>query len=533
MLKKNFLKGILFVLAAISFGGCGVVFSSPLPPQGPTPPLEYSCPAGFSVLPNGTLYDQVAQRYRQWLCGDLNGRAFVHSGNPEIFPESRFLGFGDEFLTAESPNSWSGQVIILAATHSDLTFTGPFLDGQFNFVNCYSATATDCTLHGSFSGNPSGSVSLTPGQTALVTSAGTATLVVSVFGGGSGPSGACPGPDAGAGAIVGVIDDDADCGPIPNWSFDLVSGTLTSTGAGILVDSNDENGIQLVVEDDGGIGIQDFGPGGIDLVARGSGQIRLEQDADATGNIVIDIENPASNGELEITTLAQGGIVIHNQGTGGVTVSNDFNATGPVSVLINNPADSSSLELGNAGTGEIGLEAQQGNISITSDLGVISANAGGGIQINNSSTDFPLFITDNSSEAAGGLYIAESGTGGIGIDTTISGGTSAISLSSAGGIFQTDNSASGLVLTESDAASSILLLADGANQTWIEVSQGTGPELQCGGDNTFANLPASPVAGSICPIADSNVIVFGATITAGGGAGKGLAYYDGTNWTFR
>lgn len=46
----------------------------------------------------------------------------------------------------------------------------------------------------------------------------------------------------------------------------------------------------------------------------------------------------------------------------------------------------------------------------------------------------------------------------------------------------------------------------------------------------FANLPASPTAGMVRTITDSNTIVWGATI-AGGGANTVLAFYDGTNWT--
>lgn len=49
---------------------------------------------------------------------------------------------------------------------------------------------------------------------------------------------------------------------------------------------------------------------------------------------------------------------------------------------------------------------------------------------------------------------------------------------------------------------------------------------------TFATLPASPVAGMMCGISDSNVSTFNTAITAGGGANKGLAYYDGAAWTF-
>lgn len=46
----------------------------------------------------------------------------------------------------------------------------------------------------------------------------------------------------------------------------------------------------------------------------------------------------------------------------------------------------------------------------------------------------------------------------------------------------------------------------------------------------FASLPGSPVHGLLMAVTDSNTVVWGATI-AGGGSGKVLAYYNGTNWT--
>lgn len=50
---------------------------------------------------------------------------------------------------------------------------------------------------------------------------------------------------------------------------------------------------------------------------------------------------------------------------------------------------------------------------------------------------------------------------------------------------------------------------------------------------TFSTLPSSPTEGMLVGISDSNVSTFGTTITAGGGTNHGLAYYNGTNWTFR
>jgi hypothetical protein len=47
---------------------------------------------------------------------------------------------------------------------------------------------------------------------------------------------------------------------------------------------------------------------------------------------------------------------------------------------------------------------------------------------------------------------------------------------------------------------------------------------------TFANLNASPTAGEIQTVTDSNTATWGATI-AGGGSNTVLAFYNGTNWT--
>lgn len=51
---------------------------------------------------------------------------------------------------------------------------------------------------------------------------------------------------------------------------------------------------------------------------------------------------------------------------------------------------------------------------------------------------------------------------------------------------------------------------------------------------TFSTLPTCnvTVAGAMIGVTDSNTAAFGATM-AGGGANKGIAYCDGTNWTFR
>jgi hypothetical protein len=47
---------------------------------------------------------------------------------------------------------------------------------------------------------------------------------------------------------------------------------------------------------------------------------------------------------------------------------------------------------------------------------------------------------------------------------------------------------------------------------------------------TYAQLPATPLAGMMCYVTDSNTATWGATVAAGG-ANKVLTWYNGTNWT--
>lgn len=46
----------------------------------------------------------------------------------------------------------------------------------------------------------------------------------------------------------------------------------------------------------------------------------------------------------------------------------------------------------------------------------------------------------------------------------------------------------------------------------------------------FANLPQSPVTGSLITVTDSTTNTWGATIS-GGGSNQVLAYFNGTHWT--
>jgi hypothetical protein len=66
----------------------------------------------------------------------------------------------------------------------------------------------------------------------------------------------------------------------------------------------------------------------------------------------------------------------------------------------------------------------------------------------------------------------------------------------------------------------------------VEVNNGTAGQsgvLLLRG-RTFANLPASPVAGMMATVTDSTTTTWGATIT-GTGANTVLAFYNGSNWT--
>lgn len=195
---KSFLRFIFVLIAlALLIGFVNFLRSEPLPspdPQGPQPPVTYPCPAGgaftgnntFSLLNGGQIYDQTTNSYRQWLCSSLKGRVFVHSGPPQIYPETIVLTGGT--IVGTITGDESGQVIALYGTVSNsITFASGFLDGSFNLVVC-EPTAANCSLHGTFDGVPGSSVSLSAGQSAFVTYAGSpaSTFHVSLFGGSSG-----------------------------------------------------------------------------------------------------------------------------------------------------------------------------------------------------------------------------------------------------------------------------------------------------------------------------------------------------------
>lgn len=74
-----------------------------------------------------------------------------------------------------------------------------------------------------------------------------------------------------------------------------------------------------------------------------------------------------------------------------------------------------------------------------------------------------------------------------------------------------------------------------AYQTFMVLTAGDPPSLsfpqpavQTG--IAFGSLPATPVAGMIAHVTDSDTATWGATIS-GGGANVVLAWYNGTNWT--
>lgn len=66
----------------------------------------------------------------------------------------------------------------------------------------------------------------------------------------------------------------------------------------------------------------------------------------------------------------------------------------------------------------------------------------------------------------------------------------------------------------------------------LEVNNGTNGQRGCVllRAHTFAQLPGTPIAGTLATVSDSNTATWGATI-AGGGANNVLARYNGTNWT--
>jgi len=133
--------------------------------------------------------------------------------------------------------------------------------------------------------------------------------------------------------------------------------------------------------------------------------------------------------------------------------------------------------------------------------------------------DFRLADDSNYAQTYNGGWYTYQDTflAGIGV-----GDVTHLRLSSAVDLPWTSTDASGVVDT------ALVRTAAGV----VEVNNGTAGQsgvLLLRG-RAFANLPASPVAGMVTTVTDSNTATWGATI-AGGGANTVLAFYNGSNWT--
>ena len=224
-----------------------------------------------------------------------------------------------------------------------------------------------------------------------------------------------------------------------------------------------------------------------------------------------------------------GSLQFNNGGVFGGVPHSDVNATSG-DITLGSGIFSTSTDgqyLGDAGTVGITLDATGGG----SGSGPLNLTSSGSIS-----------LTDNS---AGGMTLTENGAGGIAIEDAAD-----FIATSAGGFTVRDTSSSGLGIVEEGTgnifigtASGIIASVSGTGGITMDATGrdfgggGTGPLnfVSVGGINfnplPFASLPAC-VEGNVQPITDSPVNTFDAIISAGGGTYHGIAYCNGTNWTF-
>ena len=452
-------------------------------------------------MQNGQANDAVTGKLRQWLCSDLNGRIFVHSGNPEILPESIILGFGDTVVTATVPFQWSGQTIVnYATTGTTLTFAPGVLDGQFNLIVA-APTAGPVVVNGNFDQNPSGTFTLTAGESALVTF-NNFTYHASIFGGGGSGSGCTPDTPL---TILGANSDASGCVGIPNSSYDPTTGDMT-LGQGdpsfesLFVTSNHGDsffdnctlddpesclGFSAVVGGEGGVFIDDQGPQPLIIQADGPAQIEINGN---TGGISVTddggisvIEESAAD-PIVLETLNGGGqgffnfggtvgFVFQDSSTAGFSFDagyNDgdntgsglisFNSLGGYSFTDNSTQGIGFLESGNSDIGFASAAAQEGAVTIA------ASDAAGSIFFNwfsgqstfdfGSNLDIAMFgsstITTNSgqimadsSDIGSGLGIVENGAAGLGIANNGAGNLQILSSSTGNVIFDATGTGDG------------------------------------------------------------------------------------------
>lgn len=205
-----------------------------------------------------------------------------------------------------------------------------------------------------------------------------------------------------------------------------------------------------------------------------------------------------------------------------------YSGTVPAGTISGNTGIVDNAILRADGTGGATLQAGSG----------VFVSDGGVVQLGGATSSFPgikrsdafsshvaVRLADDSGWAevdASGFAVLDVGSNRV-ASLTQAAGAATLRLGSGGDVKWTDSSNPfGTVDTGLTryAASVVELNAGSAGSSGVALIRG----------RTFANLPASPVAGMMATVTDSSTATWGATI-AGGGANVVLAFYNGTAWT--
>lgn len=226
---------------------------------------------------------------------------------------------------------------------------------------------------------------------------------------------------------------------------------------------------------------------------------------------------------------------------GGTTLPATCRSTNPVDVFVDTDATSTArwyvCTSTNTWTAQ-GAAAGIGGSTGATDNAILRADGTGGATLQNSSPTIndngAITVPNGTAAAPSYTFVGDGGGTGFSrpfadqIEVSLS--TSRAYTFNGSGLFQSYgvNAGYGFGATAGSLDTGLSRVAAGV----VEVNNGTAGQsgvLLLRG-RTFANLPASPVAGMMTTVTDSNTSTWGATI-AGGGANVVLAYYNGTNWT--
>jgi hypothetical protein len=302
----------------------------------------------------------------------------------------------------------------------------------------------------------------------------------------------------------------------------------SSNAEGILIDSTGEDiggggtGPTLI-HSAGGFSAQDNSASGpMGMAETGAATTYLE--SNGTGGFVIDATGSShfdgsGTGPINLVTAQQ--ISLASFGDVGDAIA--LSATG-----------AGNIELVTSGTGQIFLNSFNNDITIQTlnaghNINISSANAflvqsTEGTSINDSSTGTPdngIALIEHGTADSFGILLQDLGGSGIRIDE-VSNGTMTFISEGYGTINIAQTGTGGMAIQIFAGALDIAAAQGILFDNFIKL-----PIV------AFASLPACDAEGKTIGINDSNTTTFGATITAGGGGGHGIAYCDGTNWTYR